>query len=208
MVLKEAFREQNFLDDLICQALRFISREENVVSKKQEHMRKASNPDAIDEVFNVPKITDVEYTPNDVINFVVDLIDEKEKLTRAIAIAKSQSVIDIDSSISMNKTKQNVSKTLKIISEIKGGEKVFQTRGRKFNVNGDETNYTYDVKETIDIDFDRKVVKGIIKRLNKESDDISTKIDKLNVSLEVDYESKYEIGDSLDDCISEFKEAK
>lgn len=206
MVLKEAFREQNFLDSLISQASYFISRTENVVTKKQEHMRKASNPDALDETIEVPKSVDVKYTPNDVVSFIMNVIDEKDKLTKAISVAKAQSETDIDSSISMNKTKQSIAKTLKAMSDIKASEKIETARGRKFNINGEEVGYSYDMKSITTIDFDRNMVKSLAKKLNKESDDISTQIDKLNVGLEVDYTPVYEIGDSLDDCIELFLE--
>ena len=204
MVLKEAFREQNFLDNLITQATYFISRTENIIQKKQEHMRKASNPEAENEIVEVPRSVEVDYTPNDVVNFIMNVVEEKEKLTKAIAVAKAQSEIDIDSSISLNKTKQTISKILKNMSEIKSGESLSTARAQKFNVAGDPVSYSYDVKTVSTIDFDRNLVKSLAKKLNKDSDVVSTQIDKLNVSLEVDYSPIYEIGDSLDDCIEIF----
>lgn len=204
MVLKEAFRNQNYLEEMINKALTFLSRTDNIITKTQEHMKKASNPDAVNEEVKVPKLVEVTYTPNDVVNFVMNVIGEKEKLTDAIYVAKSSCADDIDSCIAMNKTKQNVIRILKTMAEIKSGEKVSKAYGQKFDINGVPVNYSYDVKETTVIDFDRNKVKAIAKKLTKETDDISTQIDKVNVTLEVAYEPVYEIGDSLDDCIEKF----
>ena len=207
MILKEAFRTQNFLDSLINTALSFLSQQDNIVCKKQEHLRKKSNPEAENEIVEVPKSTVFEsskITPNVIIDFVMDLICEKEKLTKAIADAKSNTEIDIDSSITLNRLRQNVANTFSYMSGVKASEQVFSTRGRKFNINGDEVPYSYDVKEVTTIDFDRNKVKALARKLNTQSDTISTKLDLLNVTIEVDYTPKYEIGDSFEDCIITF----
>lgn len=204
MVLKEAFRHQNFLDNLISEATNFVCVTSNVVTKTQEHLRKLANPEAENEVIEVPKLVSVDYTPNDIVSFIMNVITEKENLSKAIVLAKAKSEIDIDSFISLNKTKQNVAKFLKNMSEIKSNEKMSKGFGTKFNINGEQVSYSYDVKEITTIDFDRNKVKSLAKRLNKDSDDISTQIDKINVSLEVDYTPVYEIGDSLDDCMEIF----
>ena len=208
MVLKEAFREQNFLDGLIESAIGFLRRTDNVVNKTQKHMRKASNPDAEDEEIKVPKNVEVDYTPNAVVSFIMNVVDEKEKLTKAIVEAKLKSDIDIDSSIAMNKTKQKVATVLKNMSDIKGGEVKKKSMAQKFDINGCPVNYSYDMTEITTIDFDRNLVKSLSKKLTKESDNVSTKIDKVNVDLEVDYSPVYEIGDSLDDCIEVFLSLK
>lgn len=207
MILKEAFRTQNFLDNLINTALSFLSQQDNIVYKKQEHLRKKSNPEAENETVEVPKATvfeSCEITPNVIIDFVMDLICEKEKLTKAIAYAKSNTEIDIDSSIALNRLRQNAANTFSYMSGVKASEQVFSTRGRKFNINGDEVPYSYDVKEVTTIDFDRNKVKALARKLNSQSDTISTKIDLLNVTIEVAYTPKYEIGDSFEDCILTF----
>lgn len=207
MVLKEAFRTQNYLENLINRGLMFLSSPCNVTATKQEHMRKKVNADATDEVVEVPKSTTFEndkITPNVVVDFVMDVIAEKEKLTSAIAVAKAGSEIDIDSSIALNKTRQVVANTLNSMANIKASERVTTGRDYKFNADGDQVSYVYSINETTTIDFDRTKVKALAKKLSRESDEVSTKLDALNVTVNVNYESKYEIGDSFEDCLNVF----
>jgi len=48
----------------------------------------------------------------------------------------------------------------------------------------------------------------IAKRLQRESDAVSTKIDQLNVMLEVEYEPKYDFDSSFEDAYGNFIETK
>lgn len=105
MILKEAFRYQNYLTSLFVQATSYLSREDFITTTTQNHYRSMVNPDAQDEKISVPKMFNVDYKPNDLIDFVVKLIDEKQKLSNAIAEAKKSLDIDVDAAMSMNKTK-------------------------------------------------------------------------------------------------------
>ena len=88
MILKEAFRYQNYLTSLFVQATSYLSREDFITTTTQKHNRTMVNPDAQDENIIVPKVFNVDYKPNDLIDFVVKLIDEKQKLSNAITDAK------------------------------------------------------------------------------------------------------------------------
>ena len=207
MVLKEAFRTQNYLDSLIDRGLMFLNSVSNVTTTKQEHMRKKVNADAENEVIEVPKSTVFEndhITPNVVVDFIMDVMSEKEKLTSAIAVAKTTAEVDMDSSIALNKTRQGIARILNNMASIKANERVTVGRDYKFNADGDQVSYVYNINEVTTIDFDRTKVKALAKKLNKESDEVSTKLDALNVTINVDYEPKYEIGDSFEDCLNVF----
>jgi hypothetical protein len=207
MVLKEAFRAQNYLEGIISEGLSFLIRTDNVTIKKQAHMRKKVNADADDEVIELPKSVEFEnkaITPNVVIDFVMDVLAEKEKLTSAIAVAKVEAEMDIDSAIALNKSRQHVAAILNVMGNIKASEKQIIGRDYKFNVDGVQVPYQYNINETTTIDFDRHKVKGLVKKLSRESDDVSTKLDTLNVTVNVGYTPKYEIGDSFEDCLNTF----
>lgn len=207
MVLKEAFRTQNYLEGLVSEGLNFLMRTDNVTTKKQEHMRKKVNTDADDEVIELPKSVEFEneaITPNVVIDFVMDVLTEKEKLTSAIVAAKAKAEIDIDSSIALNKSRQHIAAILHVMCNIKSSEKQIIGRDYKFNVDGVQVPYQYNINEITTIDFDRNKVKGLVKKLSRESDEVSTKLDALNVTVNVDYMPKYEIGDSFEDCLNTF----
>lgn len=213
MILKEAFRNQNFLASLVSLGLNYLQNTDNVVQKKEMHLRSKTNKEAPDEEIIATKPTLFEnknINANTVIDFIMDVLNEKEKLTEAIAEGKAKERLltdfDMDSAVALNKTKQNVAMRFGVMSNIKGNEVVRRGTGYKFNADGDQVSYFYDVKEVTTIDFNRNKVKALVKMLNKECDEISAKLDLANVTIKVDYVPKYEVGDTLEDCIDKFLE--
>ena len=85
-----------------------------------------------------------------------------------------------------------------------------QERGMDYLINaeGNQTAYYYNVRSTRTIDYDREVVRGIVKRLQRESDEVSTKIDVLNVTLDVDYAPKYDFESGFEDAYEQFVKTK
>ena len=76
------------------------------------------------------------------------------------------------------------------------------------NAEGNQTAYYYNIRSTRTIDYDREVVKGIVKRLGRESDEVSTKVDLLNVTLDVDYTPKYDFESGFEDASEQFVKTK
>lgn len=204
MILKEAFRYQNYLSRLIDEAIDYLTTTSNVTITKQEHLKSKSNSDAEDEVIIVDKYSDIEYEPNQVIDFLLDVLNEKEKLSDAINRAKLNTEINIDSSIAINKEKQRITSIFDKLSKIKSGERLRSGSDYKFNAEGNQVSYYYEVKETTTIDFDRNKVKGIVKRLRRESDNTSNELDIIQVTLEVDYSPTYAIDDDFEDSLEIF----
>ena len=204
MILKEAFRYQNYLSRLIGEAIDYLTTTSNVVITKQEHLKSKSNSDAEDEVVIADKYSDIEYKPNQVIDFLLDVLNEKEKLSDAINKAKLNTEINIDSSIAINKEKQHIASIFDRLAKTKSGERIRNDSDYKFNAEGNQVSYYYEVKETTTIDFDRNKVKGIVKRLRRESDNTSNELDKIQVILEVGYSPTYEINDDFEDSLEIF----
>ena len=201
MILKEAFRYQNYLTSLFVQATGYLSREDFITTTTQKHIRTKVNPDAQDEDIIVPKMFNVDYKPNDLINFVVKLIDEKQKLSNAIAEAKKSLDIDVDAAMSMNKTKQDFISVLRKMVVIKPSESDKEGTSYKFNNDGDQVSYRYPVKEVKTIDYDRNAVKGLISKYKKETDEISTERDRIDIMTEVDYTPVWEVDTPLEDIL-------
>ena len=107
----------------------------------------------------------------------------------------------MDSSYAMNKTKQSLAKVFKTMAGRKATETEKQGRDYKFNVNQEQVAYTYTIKEVTKLDYDRNVVKALAKKLAKETDEVSTKLDKLELTTEVDFEPKYDMNDTLEDIV-------
>ena len=202
MILKEAFRYQNYLTSLFVQATSYLSREDFITTTTQNHNRSMVNPDAQDEKISVPKMFNVDYKPNDLIDFVVKLIDEKQKLSNAIAEAKKSLDIDVDAAMSMNKTKQDFISVLRRMASIKSSESDKEGTSYKFNNDGDQVSYRYPVKEVKTIDYDRNAVKGLISKYKKETDQISTTRDRIDIMTDVDYTPVWEVDTPLEDILN------
>jgi hypothetical protein len=202
MILKESFRMQNHLSELSGQALLFLSERDNVMKVKEEHLRSKSNPNAQDETIEVLRPT--EMVPDKVIALYLDILSEREKLSAAISKAKNSADIDIDSAISINKEKQYAIRQFKGLARLKSSESTTAGRDYLINTEGNQTPYVYTVKAVNTIDFDRESLRGMIKRLQRESDEVSSKIDLINVTLEVDYTPKYDMDESFEDAYEKF----
>ena len=201
MILKEAFRYQNYLTSLFVQATSYLSREDFITTTIQNHNRSMVNPDAQDEKISVPKVFNVDYKPNDLIDFVVKLIDEKQKLSNAITEAKKSLDMDIDAAMSMNKTKQDFISVLRRMASIKSTESEKEGTSYKFNNDGDQVSYRYPVKEVKAIDYNRNTVKGLISKYKKETDQISTTRDRIDIMTDVDYTPLWEVDTPLEDIL-------
>ena len=201
MILKEAFRYQNYLTSLFAQTTSYLSREDIITTTTQKHYRSMVNPDAQDEDIVVPKVLNAEYEPNDLIDFVVKLIDEKQKLSNAITAAKRSLDMEIDASMSMNKTKQDFISVLRRMASIKPCESDKEGTSYKFNNDGDQVSYRYPIKEVKSIDYDRNAVKGLISKYKKETDKISTERDRIDIMTEVNYDPIWEVDTPLEDIL-------
>lgn len=201
MNLKEAFRYQNFLDELLGTAYSYLNNKNFVVSTVETHLKSQVNPDAKDEVIEVQKPYDVDFTPNDLIDFVVKVINEKEKLSNIISDAKMRTEIDIDVAIALNKKKHGFARVLQSLSNIKSGEKIKNASDYKFNTDGNQVSYYYKINEVTKIDFNRNDVRGLYKKLLKETDDVSTKLDSILINTELDFNPNWDINDSFEECV-------
>ena len=203
MILKEAFRYQNYLSSLFTETVGYLSREDFITTTTQNHNRKKSNPDADDEKVVVQKPYNVEFKPNDLIDFAVELIDEKQKLSDAITEAKRTTSFDVDAAMSMNKTKQGFIHVLRRMASIKPTESEREGVSYKFNNDGDQVSYRYPIKEIKTIDYNREDVKKLIDKYKKETDEISTERDRIDIMTEVNYKPIWEVDTPLEDIIED-----
>ena len=201
MNLKESYRYANYLDNLLSTAYSYLRNKGFITTTKQNHLRSKANSEAQDEVIDVQKPYDVEFTPNSILDFIVKVIDEKEGLSNAIAIAKANTEINIDNAIAMNKKKQGFVSVLNGMVGIKSTEKQTTGRDYKFDVNGEQKPYTYPVTEVTSISFDRDDVKGLIKKYNKDCDEVSAKLDEIEITTAVEFNPAFDINDTFEDLV-------
>ena len=201
MNLKESYRYANYLDGLLSTAYTYLRNKGFVTTTVEEHLRKQSNPDVENETIEVQKPFDVEFSPNDVIDFVVKVITEKEKLSDAIAKAKNTTDINIDNAIAMNKKKQGFVSVLNGIADIKPIEKKTTGKAYKFDINGEQKPYVYDVNRKTSINFDRNDVRNLIKKYLKETDEISAKLDLIEITTQVDFIPTFDINSKFEELV-------
>lgn len=201
MNLKESYRYANYLDGLLSTAYTYLRNKGFVTTTVEEHLRKQSNPDVENETIEVQKPFDVEFLPNDVIDFAVKVIEEKEKLSESIAEAKSTTEINIDNAISMNKKKQTFVSVLNGIADIKPSEIKTTSKSYKFDINGEQKPYVYDVNRKTSIDFNRTDVRNLIKKYLKETDEISAKLDLIEITTFVDFEPTWDVNEKFEELV-------
>ncbi len=201
MNLKESYRYANYLDNLLNTAYIYLRNKGFVTTTVEEHLRKQSNPDVENETIEVQKPFDVGFLPNDVIDFVVKVIEEKEKLFKSIAKAKNTTDINIDNAIAMNKKKQGFVSVLNGIADIKPSETKTTSKGYKFDINGEQKPYVYDVNRKTSIDFDRTDVRNLIKKYLKETDEISAKLDLIEITTQVDFVPAFDVNSKFEELV-------
>lgn len=201
MNLKESYRYANYLDGLLGTAYTYLRNKGFVTTTVEEHLRKQSNPDVENETIEVQKPFDVEFKPNDVIDFVVKVIEEKEKLSVSIAKAKNTTEINIDNAIAMNKKKQGFVSVLNGIADIKPSESITTGNDYKFNNEGNQVKYFYNIKRITTIDYNRTDVRNLIKKYLKETDEISAKLDLIEITTQVDFIPKWDINEKFEELV-------
>lgn len=201
MVLKEAFRYQNYLSDLIRQAKNYLNKRDFITTTKQEHNRNKVNPEADNETVEVKSQYNVEFTPMQLVNFIMKAIAEKEKLSAAIVSAKRSVDFDIDAALEMNREKQQYITSLEYLDGIRSTSKDSRGQDYRFDNNGEQKLYYYPMTEIVTINYDRNDIRGLIKKLRKETDEVSTKLDLIKVNTEVDYTPIWDILTPLEEVV-------
>lgn len=208
MNLKEAFRFQNRLEFLIGETENILDDEDSVTLTKRTYLYKKANPDAENETVTV--IPDTEYYRqlNEMIEFAVYLLGEREKLSEAINSVKRSLPLDLDGEVSLNRYRQRLAATFRRMARIKSKE-VTETNGGagyRFNNEGNQVAYKCDVERVTTINFNRNTVRKYTSLLSEKSDLISMEIDKCMINYEVDYKPDFDVNDSFDEVFEKFTE--
>ena len=122
MNLKEAFRFQNKLESLISETEGILSSEDCVTLTKRTYLYKKADPNAENETVTIIPNTEYYKQINELIEFVMYLISQREKLSNAINEAKRKLPIDLDGEISLNRYRQRMSDIFRNMARIKGKE--------------------------------------------------------------------------------------
>ena len=144
------------------------------------------------------------FTVDDLIAFMKELAIEKEYLTCQINIAKNSCDFDIDSLIESNKIKQNMCNAIKTALGIIPLSYTEKAKDYKFDINGTQIPYYYDVEVDEERTFDTNKTKTIMKNAIADCDRTSKLIEKMMINTEVNYPATYDVNDDFNDIVVDF----
>lgn len=201
MNLKEAFRFQNKLQTMIEEARDYLFDNQNVLKVKTTILRSKAYEGAQDEVVTDNETSAFAGRANDLMTFLLYLLEQKEVLAKAIHEAKAQLPVDMDSEMSMNAQRQSVAKTFRYLVSLRSSEQTVSAGGTgfRFNVEGNQVAYRCDVRKVTTIDFDRNAARKHLTELNKKADEVSAMLDQCIVNQEVVYEVPFDVNDTFED---------
>ena len=198
MNLKEAFRYQNKLQSFLDEAQSILDRDSNVTRVENTYLRHK----VMAETEYYEQITGIA-------RFLLYLLDEKGKLFAAIRKAKSELDIDMDSAVSLNATRQSIARTFKRMNDLRSSEQTISNGGTgyRFNAEGNQISYRCDVRRVTTINYDRKVIRAALGKLNQRADETSAKIDLCLVTSKVDYAPPFDVNASFAEAFEIYTES-
>ena len=210
MNLKEAFRYQNRLQALMEEARMILCEKDNVTIQQVTVLRKQVMPEAENETRIQEAPSEYADRINDIVGFLLWLLSEHEKLTKAIRRTKNALQMDMDGEISLNKQRQEIAATLRNMGSIRNSERtaVGGGRGYRFNAEGNQVAYTCDLKTVTTINFDRKLVRNATAELDRRADAISAALDQCAINSNVDYITPFGVNDGFDQAFEAYMEKK
>ncbi len=199
MNLKEAFRYQNKLQSFLDEAQSILDRDANITKVENTYLRRKVMAEAEDET--VAAVPETEYYEQitDIARFLLHLLDEKETLSAAIRTAKDALDIDMDSEVSLNAARQSVARTFRHMNDLRCSEQTIPNGGSgyRFNADGNQITYRCDVRRVTTINYDRKVIRAALTKLDRRADETSARIDLCLVTSDVVYTPPFDVNASF-----------
>lgn len=202
MNLKESFRYQNFLESMMGFAGNSITDREHSLAVTKKHLRNKTNNEAEDmnEIVDFGEF----YKNDDVLKFMLFLVNEREKLTTAIGKAKASIGFDLDAAVETNKFRQTLVQRTKTMLRYTSSKKVERGTDYKFNAEGNQNQYFYDIEVESTEAFNRESAKCVMKEIATKADETSAKIDSAMINTQVEYIPPFNVNDSFEDVMEIF----
>ena len=137
MNMKDAFRFQNKLKGLTCEATTILQDWRNIVKVKTTHLRSKVMSDTLDAVVEETAPSEYAGHANEVAAFLMFLLEEREKLSKAIHAAKSGLDLDMDSEVGLNRQRQELAEVFRHMTTLRNSEKTIAGGGSGFRFNGE-----------------------------------------------------------------------
>lgn len=198
MNLKEAFQMQKALSRLMEEAASYLDDTDNIMTVTEKHLRSKVVPEQADEAVDCSEKSRMAYNPMTVLRAWHALMEEKERLGRAITAAKAAMPLNFDTAAEENKSRRRFLRTLAHMAEQRSESRMRRGAGKGyvFNKDGNQTPYCYDIEVVRTIDYDRNAVRRMQDVLAKTAADTSRALDEALVRTEVDFTLQLPIPES------------
>ena len=210
MNLKEAFRFQNKLQSLMDEAQSILGRDQNVTKVQNTYLRKKVMAEAENETVEDLPATEYSEKITEVAIFLMQLLDEHEKLSAAIHNTKTGLDLSagLDGEVGLNSKRQEIANLLRRMAGLRASETLISSGGigYRFNNEGNQVSYRCDVKRVVTINFDRNKIRKMCGDLSKKADEISAALDAALVNSQVDYLAPFDVNDTFADVFESFAE--
>ena len=208
MNLKEAFRFQNKLQSLMDEAERILADDRNITQVKVTALYKKAMPEQENETTVEPAPSEYADHIDAVAAFLLHLLGEREKLSRAICAAKERQEMDMDSEVSLNSTRQSLASFFRHMVDLRNSEKLLPggATGYRFNAEGNKVPFRCDAKRVVTIHYDRNRVRSYLKQLTEKSDQVSAQLDRCLINSQVDYDAPFDVNDSFAAVFGDYQE--
>ena len=208
MNLKEAFRFQNKLQSLMDEAERILADDLNITQVKVTALYKKAMPEQENETTVEPAPSEYADHIDAVAAFLLHLLGEREKLSRAIRAAKERQEMDMDSEVSLNSTRQSLASFFRHMVDLRNSEKLLPggATGYRFNAEGNQVPFRCDAKRVVTIHYDRNRVRSYLKQLTEKSDQVSAQLDRCLINSQVDYDAPFDVNDSFAAVFGDYQE--
>ena len=208
MNLKQSFQFQNKLQSLMWSVQNILNDDDNVMEAKTTHLRsKAVEGEVDNEVINTPPS---EYASNvdDLADFLMYLMGEHVRLSKAIRKAKKTVAFDLDSEVSLNKARRSIANTFRHMASLRDSQTSEPGGGigYRFNAEGNQVPYKCDALHTRKINFKQNVIRGYAAELGQRAEDGSTQIDAAMINTDVNYVPPFDVNDTFVEIFQTFIE--
>lgn len=211
MNLKEAFRYMNYLDLLLSNAECYLSNTLHTTEVTQTHHRKAVDPDATDEVKNSEQLFPVRgthFNPNYVVDFMQEVLAEKCKLSEQINQAKQCAPFQLDHELAINKVRQRIAHTLQRLGALRGRTTMQTATGYRFNAEGNQTPYTYNVEEVTMPLVPAELARSLAKEYLHHADEVSNQAECFMIQTTILMEPMFDVNDSFDAVVEAYIQSR
>ena len=199
MNLKEAFRFQNKLQQLMAEGEAIIGNEKNITRVTTTYLRNKAMAEAKNETLVDEPATEYAQQITEMVEFLLYLLSQREVLSAAIRAAKAALDTDLDGEVGLNGVRQRLARQLANMADLRSSQVYVRNGGSgyRFNAEGNQVLYYCDTERTTSINFDRKRVRSALATLNKKADAVSAQLDLCMLSANVAYDAPFDVNDSF-----------